>query len=150
MIKACVFDLDGTLLDTLTTIAYYGNLALNKFGMESIETDKYKYFVGNGAKILVERMLREKNSYSDEMFDYAESRNLILIPGIEISTKWNKCGIHVLGYNFDINDDNLREELIKFININYIMYETWPCGKCDHSQSCGSSAVTLSRPWASN
>ena len=34
MIKACVFDLDGTLLDTLSTIAYYGNLALNKFGIQ--------------------------------------------------------------------------------------------------------------------
>lgn len=69
MIKACIFDLDGTLLDTLTTIAYYGNLALNKFSIRSIETDEYKYLVGNGAKILVERMLRTTDSYTDEMFE---------------------------------------------------------------------------------
>ena len=56
------------------------------------------------------------SAYSDELFDYAEERNLILIPGVEISTKWNKCGIHVLGYNFDVNDKNLREELIKLRN----------------------------------
>ena len=55
-------------------------------------------------------------AYSDELFDYAENRNLILIPGVEISTKWNKCGIHVLGYNFDINEKNLREELNKLRN----------------------------------
>ena len=59
------------------------------------------------------------DAYSDELFDYAESRNLILIPGIEISTKYNKCGIHVLGYNFDLNDENLREELIKLKNARH-------------------------------
>ena len=58
-------------------------------------------------------------AYSDELFDYAEARNLILVPGVEISTKWNKCGIHVLGYNFDINDENLREELIKLRNARH-------------------------------
>lgn len=69
MIKACLFDLDGTLLDTLSTISYYGNLALNKYGIESVENDEYKYFVGNGAKLLVERMLKFRNAYTDEMFD---------------------------------------------------------------------------------
>ncbi len=69
MIKACLFDLDGTLLDTISTISYYGNLALEKFGIESIETDEYKYFVGNGAKLLVERMLNFRNAYTEEMFD---------------------------------------------------------------------------------
>lgn len=69
MIKACIFDLDGTLLDTLTTISYYGNLALNKYSLGSIETDEYKYLVGNGAKILVERMLKKVDAYSDEMFE---------------------------------------------------------------------------------
>lgn len=69
MIKACVFDLDGTLLDTLTTIAYYGNLALNKFGIRSIEIDEYKYLAGNGAKILIERMLKATDSYSEEMYE---------------------------------------------------------------------------------
>lgn len=68
MIKACIFDLDGTLLNTLTTISYYGNMALNKFGLPSIETEKYKYMVGNGAKILIERMLREVGAYTEEMF----------------------------------------------------------------------------------
>ena len=68
MIKACVFDLDGTLLNTLTTISYYGNLALNEFGIEAIDTDEYKYLVGNGAKILVERMLKFRSAYTEEMF----------------------------------------------------------------------------------
>ena len=42
MIKACIFDLDGTVADTLTTIAYFVNGALKKFGFPAIETEKYK------------------------------------------------------------------------------------------------------------
>ena len=68
MIKACLFDLDGTLLDTLTTIAYYSNMALSAHGIEPVEVDRYKLFVGNGAKKLVERMLKYRNAYSEESF----------------------------------------------------------------------------------
>lgn len=55
--KACIFDLDGTLLDTVDTIAYYGNKALEAFGYKAIGREEYKYFAGNGAKVLIERML---------------------------------------------------------------------------------------------
>ena len=53
------------------------------------------------------------DAYCDGLFDYAESKNMILIPGVEISAKVDKCGIHVLGYNFDINDEHFKEELKK-------------------------------------
>lgn len=69
MIKLCMFDLDGTLLDTLSTIAHYGNLALNTHGVSTIDKENYKYLVGNGAKILVKRMLEFSNSYSDELYN---------------------------------------------------------------------------------
>lgn len=59
MKKAVIFDLDGTVSNTIDTIAYFGNLALEHFGFPPIETEKYKYLIGNGAKVLVERMLRE-------------------------------------------------------------------------------------------
>ena len=59
------------------------------------------------------------DAYSDELFDYAESNNLILIPAVEISTKTKKCGIHVLGYNFDLNDKNFREQLEKLRNARH-------------------------------
>lgn len=69
MIKLCVFDLDGTIANTITTIAYYGNRAMNKFGLPDIDKERYKILVGDGAATLVERMLREKNAYSKELFD---------------------------------------------------------------------------------
>ena len=42
------------------------------------------------------------DAYNEELFQYAESKNILVIPGVEISTKTRKCGFHVLGYNFDI------------------------------------------------
>lgn len=42
MYKACIFDLDGTLLYTLPTIVHYNNRALKKFGFNEISLDKCK------------------------------------------------------------------------------------------------------------
>ena len=69
MIKLCVFDLDGTIADTITTISYYGNNALKEFGLPEIEREKYKVLVGDGAVTLVERMLNEVSSDDKELFD---------------------------------------------------------------------------------
>ncbi len=48
MQKAIVFDLDGTLLDTLEDIAISANYALVTLGFEAQEISKYRYFVGEG------------------------------------------------------------------------------------------------------
>ena len=68
MKKAVIFDLDGTLADTLTTIAYFANQALEASGFQAISKEKYRYMVGNGAKILVQRMLHENGDDSPESF----------------------------------------------------------------------------------
>lgn len=54
-----IFDLDGTLVNSLNSIAYFANRALNKFNLNSIPAEKYKMLVGNGAAVLVRRMLAE-------------------------------------------------------------------------------------------
>lgn len=59
------------------------------------------------------------DSYNDELFRYAKENNILLIPGVEISTKTNKCGIHVLGYNFDSNNIELIETLKKLRNARH-------------------------------
>lgn len=58
MIKACIFDMDGTTVNTINSIAYFANNALAKAGLDIIETDVYKKLVGNGAKVLVEKMIK--------------------------------------------------------------------------------------------
>lgn len=52
---AFLFDLDGTLLNTLEDIADAMNYALCSAGLPPWETEKYRYMVGNGAKVLAER-----------------------------------------------------------------------------------------------
>lgn len=51
------------------------------------------------------------DAYNDELFEYANSKNIKLIPAVEISTKTKKSGVHVLGYNFDLEDTKFRERL---------------------------------------
>ena len=58
-------------------------------------------------------------SYTDELFEYAKSKNIKLIPAVEISTKASKAGVHVLGYNFDWKDEKFKEELFKLRNIRH-------------------------------
>ncbi len=55
--KACIFDLDGTLADTLHSIAHFGNSTLEAFGYPPIDPIEYKQLVGNGADLLMRRML---------------------------------------------------------------------------------------------
>ncbi|WMJ24406.1 HAD family hydrolase [Paludicola sp. MB14-C6] len=68
MIKAVIFDLDGTLVNTLNSIAYFANAALHKYGCPKIEVEKYRYLVGRGADILVKGMLETVNSYREDLF----------------------------------------------------------------------------------
>ena len=56
MIKACIFDLDGTLCNTLDSIAYFCNQTLKQLGYSNIPTDKYRSLVGNGAEQLIHNM----------------------------------------------------------------------------------------------
>lgn len=57
MIKLVLFDLDGTLVNSLYDLADSCNYALESLGFATHETEKYKYFVGNGMPKLVERIL---------------------------------------------------------------------------------------------
>lgn len=60
MIKAVIFDLDGTLLDTSRDIHKVLNASLKKFSVPEISLEQTINFVGNGAKKLVERAAGEK------------------------------------------------------------------------------------------
>ena len=50
-----VFDLDGTLLDTLGDLAASTNYALRTHGMPEHSLDDVRRFVGNGVRVLMER-----------------------------------------------------------------------------------------------
>lgn len=50
-------------------------------------------------------------AYTEELLAYAKEKGIDLIPAVEISTKSDKCGIHVLGYHIDIYSEELRSRL---------------------------------------
>lgn len=58
-VKAVIFDMDGTVADTLASIARFGNAALRAHGYPEIAIERYRQLVGNGADTLMRRMLRE-------------------------------------------------------------------------------------------
>ena len=58
MIKSCIFDLDGTLTDTLESLAYSVQLTLEEMGLQKITKEQCKSFVGNGARRLMELSLQ--------------------------------------------------------------------------------------------
>lgn len=65
MIELIIFDLDGTLLDTLDDLAVSANYALRQHGYPEHELNAYRYFVGNGITKLIERALPEEARRED-------------------------------------------------------------------------------------
>lgn len=57
MVKAVIFDLDGTLIDTIAELANASNYALVKLGFPTWEIKDYRGFVGNGITRLLLRSL---------------------------------------------------------------------------------------------
>ncbi len=67
--KAVIFDLDGTLTDTLKSIWKSANLALADVGLPPFDIDRYRYFVGDGAAELVKRALIADGDKELVLFD---------------------------------------------------------------------------------
>lgn len=70
MYKTYIFDLDGTLLDTLSDLAAAVNFALRTHGMPEHSIDDVRRFVGNGVRKLMERAIPDgaANPQFDETF----------------------------------------------------------------------------------
>lgn len=69
--KAVIFDLDGTLSDSIHSLTFSGNEALREFGYGPFGEEDYKYFVGDGAANLIKRALRA--SGDEELVHYTEA-----------------------------------------------------------------------------
>ncbi len=67
MLKAVVFDLDGTLLDTLEDIAISCNYVLEHYGQTSRKVKEYRLLVGQGAVQLLHDLLPALSQKSREL-----------------------------------------------------------------------------------
>lgn len=75
MIKAVLFDLDGTLVDSLIDLAGGVNRAIAQKGFPTHEVEAFKYFVGDGIPKMIERALPEGNRDIDTV---NEIKNIFL------------------------------------------------------------------------
>lgn len=66
-IKAAVFDLDGTLTNTLKDIAAAMNRSLRLHGLPEFQVDEYRYLVGDGAKVLAQRAVRDRQELAESV-----------------------------------------------------------------------------------
>lgn len=57
MKKAVIFDLDGTLSDSIHSMKYCVDKVMEKYGYGPFSVEQYKYFVGDGAANLIKRAL---------------------------------------------------------------------------------------------
>lgn len=100
--KAVIFDLDGTLSDSLESIAFSANSALEALGFQPFELERYKQFVGDGVSELMKRCLI--NAGDDELKYFDQ----MLAKYHEIFEK--NCTYHVEAYE---GIKELLEELRK-------------------------------------
>lgn len=69
--KAAIFDLDGTLIDSLADLADSANAMLKSYGFPTHPLDPYRYFVGNGSRKLMERCLPKEKAADPHFVDEA-------------------------------------------------------------------------------
>lgn len=74
MYSTYIFDLDGTLLDTLTDLAASCNYALRTHGMPEHSIDDVRRFVGNGVRKLMERAIPDGEANPDFEATFATFR----------------------------------------------------------------------------
>ena len=74
MYNTYIFDLDGTLLDTLTDLTASCNYALRTHGMPEHSIDDVRRFVGNGVRKLMERAIPEGEANPDFEATFATFR----------------------------------------------------------------------------
>ena len=112
MVKAVIFDLDGTLLDTLEDLANAVNAALIHAEMPVHSIDDVRMFVGNGVKKLMERAIPggEHNPEFDSTYQYFRE----YYPGIwELLGDLKKRGIKIAIVS------NKMDPAVKILNNDY-------------------------------
>ena len=83
MYNTYIFDLDGTLLDTLTDLAASCNYALRTHGMPEHSIDDVRRFVGNGVRKLMERAIPDGDANPDFEATFATFREHYMVHSLD-------------------------------------------------------------------
>lgn len=132
--KGVIFDLDGTLVNSLQDIADSMNSALNAKGFKTHDYDSYRYFVGRGLRNLVSQVLSDKDKtaeninilYVDLLKEYGKNlvKNTALYQGIPIlldELKARNLKLAVLSNKNDAFTKEIAEKLLSRWSFNVIL-----------------------------
>jgi phosphoglycolate phosphatase len=89
--RAVIFDMDGTLLDTLQDLADAVNKGLEQMGFPTHDLESYKYFVGEGREIMAKKTLPEDHR------DQETVDRLVDFINIEYGRSWAEHTRHYPG-----------------------------------------------------
>ncbi len=116
MIKTVIFDLDGTLLNTLEDLKEAANFALCKFGYPERSLNDVRCFVGNGVRKLIERAVPDdcknideclevfKKNYSENMCNHTKPYEGILEILEELHRENIKIGVVSNKFDMAVKD----------------------------------------------
>lgn len=155
MYDPIIFDLDGTLLNTIGDLAASGNHALKALGLPPHDTDAYRGFVGNGIPKLIERMcpagsdeetLRRAHDIFSEYYGAHKSDLTRPYPGMtELLAELKSRGITAV---CNTNKDGVfAEELLRSFYGDTIT-ETVGAGGAFHTKPDPSAARYLAEKYA--
>ena len=86
-----IFDLDGTILNTLEDLAAAGNHTCEMHGWPTFAVDEYRYKVGNGMLKLVERFMPAEYAGDGRMFEQTLAEGAR--PVVRVRTGWGSTRI---------------------------------------------------------
>ncbi len=151
MINAVVFDLDGTLVDTIIDLANATNEGLKKVGLSARSIDEYKHFVGNGRDKLVERAMGDGFNEKDaelvsETFGsyYAAHCNdnvSAYIGCAEMLKKLSESGIKTAVLSN--KPDEFVDEILQNVYPNHIFTAAWGKKACYPTKPNPSALLAL-------
>lgn len=116
MKKFVIFDLDGTLLNTLEDLKDSTNFALSEFGYPERTLDEVRSFVGNGVRKLIERAVPPdcdnveeclecfKNHYSENMYNKTAPYDGIVEVLKELRARGLKIGVVSNKFDFAVKE----------------------------------------------
>ena len=122
MKKLVIFDLDGTLTNTVPDIEDNVNKTMRKFGYPEITADEARRFVGNGAKILIERSLKgaapenfdEIVAFYNDSYNFCGSPKTCVYDGMSELLKELKADGYLLAVVSNKPQDGTTEVIRKF------------------------------------
>lgn len=128
--KLVIFDLDGTLLNTITDLGQAANYALEKNGYATHHLSSYPHFVGNGIRKLIERVLpaedRDEVTVEKLRGDFMEYYNEHLTdtttpyPGIEDMLR----DLQAAGVKMAVATNKYQEAATRLI-LHFFPYISW-------------------------